>query len=199
MELERRTVTEYERCDSPDSLLVSFFSIPENPPKLLLVTGESGAGKTTWCKALIERARAIGIHPSGLISPAVFEVGEKIAIDLIDISSNVNKRMAIRQSAPVIGFQSKGSLNWLFNDQVLKWGNDILQKLNRSDLLVVDELGPLELLENEGLTNGLKLIEEQSYRLACIVVRPSLLATALERWPWGAVLDISNKDRAWRE
>ena len=50
---------------------------------------------------------------------------------------------------------------------------------------------PLELLENDGLTNGLKRIDEHLYRLACVVVRPSLLATALERWPWGAVLDVS--------
>lgn len=193
MELERRTVTEYEYFDSPDSLLASFFSKPEKSPTLLLVTGESGAGKTTWCRTLIERARTMGIHPCGLISPAIFEAGEKAAINLIDISSNSHKRMAIRQSSPVRGFQSKGSLNWLFSNQALKWGNEILQKLTSSDLLIVDEFGPLELLENDGLTNGLKLIDEQRYRLACVVVRPSLLATALERWPWGVVLDVSTK------
>lgn len=191
MELERRTVPEHELFYSPDSLLVSFFSEPECPSRLILVTGKSGAGKSTWCRTLVERALAVGITPSGLLSPAVFESGEKIAIDLIDLSQTTRKRMAIRPERQPAGFHSKGSLNWMFNDQVLAWGNQVLQHLDKPDLLILDELGPLELLENDGLTVALKLVDDRQYRLACVVVRPSLLATALERWPWGTVLDIS--------
>ena len=183
---------EQELFYSPDSLLARFFSAEENTCNLLLVTGESGSGKTTWCRALIERARARGISPSGLISPAVFEAGKKVAIELIDISHDTRMVLAIRPDHyPTPEFQPKGSLNWLFNNQALAWGNNILQSLPQSDLLILDELGPLELLEHDGLINGLKLIDERRHRLACVVVRPSLLATAKGRWPWGHVVNIS--------
>lgn len=191
MELERRTVPEQKLFYSPDSLLARFFLEPDCPSRLILITGNSGAGKTAWCRALIERALAVGITPSGLLSPAVFESGEKIAIDLIDLPQNTRMRLAIRPDHQPAGFHFKGSLNWMFNDQALAWGNEILQRLDKTDLLILDELGPLELLENDGLTKALKLVDDRQYCLACVVVRPSLLATALERWPWGEVLDIS--------
>ncbi len=192
MELERRTVSEHELFYSPDSLLASFFSQPDTPKLLVLITGESEAGKTTWCRALIDRALARGLQPRGLISPAVFDSVSKIAIDLVDIASRERKRLAERRPAdqsPAV--YARGTHNWLFNDPVLAWGNAVLLNLPPSDLLILDELGPLELLENDGLTSGLKLIDEGQYRLACVVIRPSLLATALERWPWAKVLNIT--------
>ena len=191
MELERRTVFEYELFYSPDSLLASFFSKPDAQKLLVLITGESEAGKTTWCRALIDRALARDLNPSGLISPAVFDSGSKIAIDLIDIASHERKRLAERRAADQPTRNGKGTRNWLFNDLVLAWGNAVLLNLHLTDLLIIDELGPLELLENDGLTSGLKLIDERQYRLACVVIRPSLLATALDRWPWAKVLNVT--------
>ena len=43
--------------DSPDSLLASFVSGKETG-RLILVTGQSGSGKTRWCQALAEQAKA---------------------------------------------------------------------------------------------------------------------------------------------
>jgi nucleoside-triphosphatase THEP1 len=191
MELERRTVTEQELFYSPDSLLASFFSKPDAPKLLVLITGESDAGKTTWCRAMIERALAKRLGPRGLISPAVLDSGSKIAIDLVDIASGERKRLAERRTADQAAVQGKETLNWVFHDPVLAWGNTILLNLPPTDLLIIDEFGPLELLENDGLTNGIKLIDEGQYRLACVVVRPALLATALDRWPWAKVLNVT--------
>lgn len=191
MELERRTVSEHELFYSPDSLLASFFSQPDTPKLLVLISGESEAGKTTWCRALIDRALAMGFIPRGLISPAVFDSGSKIAIDLVDIASGERKRLAERRRADQATVNARGTHHWLFNDPVLVWGDEILKQLPPGDLLIIDEFGPLELLENDGLTSGLKLIDEGQYRLACVVVRPSLLATALERWPWAKVLNVT--------
>ncbi len=185
-------MSEQELFYSPDSLLASFFSQPDTPKLLVLITGVSEAGKTTWCRALIERALARGLRPRGLISPAVFDSGSKIAIDLVDITSGERKRLAERRPAdqsPAV--HGKRTHNWLFSDPVLAWGNAVLLNLPPTDLLIIDELGPLELLENDGLTSGLKLIAEGQYRLACVVVRPSLLAAALERWPWAKVLNVT--------
>ena len=184
-------MSEYELFYSPDSLLASFFSKPDTPKLLVLITGESEAGKTAWCRALIARARARGLNPRGLISPAVFDSENKIAIDLVDIASCERKRLAERRPADQPAVHGKRTHNWLFNDPVLAWGNAVILNLPPTDLLIIDELGPLELLESDGLISGLKLIDEGRYRLACVVVRPSLLATALERWPSAKVLNVT--------
>ncbi len=103
----------------------------------------------------------------------------------------MSKRLATRRAANPHAAGGRETLNWRFDDRVLAWGNELLDHLTSPELLILDELGPLELLENDGLTNGLKLVSERRYRLAAVVVRPSLLAIAQERWPEGTVLDLT--------
>jgi hypothetical protein len=79
---------------------------------------------------------------------------------------------------------------WHFDNETLKWGNDILAHAAENPLLILDELGPLELERGVGLTNGRGLIAERSYRLACVTVRPSLLETAQKLWAWGEIFDV---------
>jgi hypothetical protein len=67
-----------------------------------------------------------------------------------------------------------------------------LAEIEECELLVLDELGPLELHKNKGLTAGVQLIDAQRYRTACVVVRPTLLSVALERWPCGQILRVTN-------
>jgi nucleoside-triphosphatase len=178
------------------SLSASIFSEGEKAPSLVLVTGESGSGKTAWCLDLIDQARQNGIRVSGVVSPPVFEAGQKVGIDLMDASTNECRRLAVfRQNAKQKLANEPGiaTLNWTFDPAVLAWGNQLLDRLGASELLVLDELGPLELLENKGLTAGLKCIDDQHYQIACVVIRPSLLPTALERWPWGKILRVVNR------
>jgi nucleoside-triphosphatase THEP1 len=172
--------------DSPDSLLASFESITE-PGRLILVTGESGLGKTRWCLALAERARVLGIGVLGLVSPALFEGGHKIGIDLLDLGSGVRRHMAAHRGD---SGQGQTTEYWRFNDDVLDWGNSILAGSESCQLLILDELGPLEFKRGSGLTNGIGLVTARRYRLACVVVRPSLLDDAQLLWPWGETFFI---------
>ena len=164
----------------------------KNVHQLVLVTGESGCGKTTWCQELIQQARLEGFSPLGVISPAVFVDNNKVGIDLLVIHTGERKHLAFRRSdAKAKGSSGPHTKAWQFNAEVLNWANQSLDNLTKGDLLILDELGPLEYLENQGLVNGLKLIDEHRYRIACVTVRPLLLATAQERWPWSVVLDLS--------
>ncbi len=160
--------------DSPDSLLASLLSA-RGTGKLILVTGESGSGKTQWCLELAKLAKTQGFNAVGLISPAVFEGKNKIGIDLVDIKSGSRKRLAVRR-----GLSSKGqfTLDWDFNDEVLLWGNSILGQLDDCQLLLLDEMGPLELQRGTGLSNGIGLIGARRYGLACVVIRPALIEVA---------------------
>jgi len=193
--------TRYERCTmlekllSPTDLLARLTSTTESASKLIIITGSSGSGKTGWCLELIRQARIHGIEPVGLVSPAVFEQSVKIGIDLVDITNNERHLLGVkrdefhRRLPEQRGF---AQLHWLIDPEVLDWGNRILLGLStKCDLLLLDELGPLEFLANNGLTVGMSLIDRKEYRLACVVVRPNLVQNSLERWPWvDAIYDI---------
>jgi nucleoside-triphosphatase THEP1 len=192
-ELERRFSTVQEFLGSPASFLASFFSRKKYEHNLILVTGASGSGKTTWCEALVDQARQMGFRPEGLLSPPVYEDGCKTGIDLLDLKSQARRRLAWQRSSEAAVQSGPATVGWQFDPHVLAWGDRLLRELvgRHPDLLVLDEIGPLELERGQGLQSGLRLIDERGYRLACVVVRPALLPVAGERWPWGKTLAIS--------
>jgi nucleoside-triphosphatase THEP1 len=174
-------------ANSPGSVLVSFFSAREFKPGLVIITGPSGAGKTRWCMKLIERARARGFHPAGLVSPAVFERGRKTGIDLQDLTSGERRRLATRKG------ESGGNLqtsDWQMIPETLTWGNSILENTGAFDLFILDELGPLEFEQGLGLVAGLDIVDSSKSFPAFISVRPSLLSMACRRWPWAQPMDL---------
>ena len=180
--------------NSPDSLLASFRS-KTSPGQLILIAGPGGSGKTSWCRQLASSAVDLHMQPRGLLSPAVFVDGNKVAIDLLDLDSGEKRRLAVKRehtSSTQAGLSIVATQDWLFDTEALSWGNQILSRLVvQNELLILDELGPLELLENSGLTAGLELITRRAYRLACLVVRSTLVQHARERWPWAQLVDLA--------
>jgi nucleoside-triphosphatase THEP1 len=163
-------------------------------PELILLTGERGCGKTAWCLELIRQARLAGLHPAGLVSPAVFQDGVKTGIDLVDVSNGESQRLAEKRAeADPLSSIGADTLSWQFDADTLAWGNRVLERLRTPELLLLDELGPLEFQFAGGLAAGLECIDDRDYLLACVVVRPELLAAALERWPWGRVIRLPDQ------
>lgn len=179
------------RFCSPGILLASFLSQEVHLPRLVFVTGERGAGKTTWCLELIRQARVSGLSPLGFVSPAVFQSGEKVGIDLVAIQTGESRRLTIRKDAT--GREPKEGVPagiWKFDPSVLAWADRLLCELPASELLILDELGPLEFINGTGLVSGLALIEAHRYNLSCVVIRLSLLHAAQTKWPWAETLDV---------
>lgn len=208
--MERRTVIEYEGFASPGSLLASYFNECEQPGSLFLLTGPSGSGKTTWCLSLVEHARQNEILRAGLVSPPVFENGQRTGIDLLDIESEARARLANRRTAEIPSDSASTqppqtskivTLDWQFNLETLEKGNETLARLSArlealeenspKTLVVLDELGPLELVRRQGWVAGVDLITRRKYHLAFVVIRPGLLLQALDLWPWARSLKFS--------
>jgi nucleoside-triphosphatase THEP1 len=201
-ELERRTLKAVEPLCSPAVLLASLFSRNEEQHRLILLSGESGAGKTRWCLELIDLAKTLKIAVCGLVSPPIFEGNRKIGIDLLDLTSGERRRLAVlRREGALSSDKGPQTEDWQFDEETLDWGNQILSQCSHRlqknpHLLILDELGPLEFLHGKGLLNALRLIDQRHYTLACVVVRPGLLPMAQQRWAWGQIIALQNSNHA---
>jgi nucleoside-triphosphatase THEP1 len=160
----------------------------EHPPKLLIVTGEIGTGKTTWCRQLIDYARAQQARVCGLLSPALIQDGLKTGIQLVNLATREQRRLAwLRTDDHTPGIATQ---RWQFDPIVLAWGDTVLRDITHANVLVIDELGPLEFERGAGWQSALGLIDsDRRYDMACVVVRPALLPVALSRWPHALTLE----------
>ena len=154
---------------------------------LTLLTGPRGAGKTTTCLYLARIARARGWRASGLISPGRFAHHRKIGIDLLDVGGGQRRPLASLRAR-----EEKEGIKWHFDPAILAWGADILRRATPCDLLFIDEIGPLELIQNAGWHIALDVIDQGDYHHAIVVVRPELLSRARKRWPQAQVLEVSS-------
>ncbi|WP_205204667.1 nucleoside-triphosphatase [Azonexus hydrophilus] len=154
--------------------------------QLVLLSGERGAGKTTWCRSLADLAQEQGLIVAGLASPAVFCDGRKTAIDLLDLSCGETRRLAERAG---FGTLETAGLGWRFDPATLAWGNALIKSAGACDLLMIDEMGPLEFSGRDGFTAGFAVIDACRYRLAVIVVRPKLMPIALQNWPQAQIVE----------
>lgn len=154
---------------------------------ILVLSGERGAGKTTTCLEIDRMASVRGFQLGGVVSPARFVGNVKVGIDVLDLRSRQRRRLAETIDENVnndehIGLSPR-TKKYRFDPQVLDWSNNILLNACPCDLLIVDELGPLELIQDQGWFGGLKVLQSGIYRLALVVVRPELVNTFIRHFP----------------
>jgi nucleoside-triphosphatase THEP1 len=167
--------------------------------RVVLVTGERGVGKTHLCQQVVEQAGEIGYRCAGVLSRAVFDGEEKVAITLADVATGAERTLAVADETP-------GELRWgryRFVLTTLEWGSDLLAAATPCDLLIVDELGPLELTLGLGLEPALAVLDEGAFSLALVVVRPELLDTLREQLHCAEIrvveVDLQNRDQLPRQ
>lgn len=159
-----------------------------------LLSGKREIGKTSLLLKLNEMAKQAGFNVKGVISPGVFVNEQKIGIDLLDLHSNKSIRLADLNQEGV--HSATVTEHWSFHPDGLLLGDDALANSVPCDLLIVDELGPLELERGQGWQNGIKAIDSREYRAAVVVIRPELIAAALAKWPDASVFPLTQKDQA---
>lgn len=162
-----------------------------------VVTGARGTGKTTFCSVLVDaaRSRRPGLAAGGILSPKILRSGREVAISVVDVASGDHRRLATRRE-PADPYDGPFTTRWRFDVDALAWGDTILRSATPCDLLIVDELGPLEFERGEGWTGGLAAVDTGAYGAAFVVVRPELVDRALERWQQAGVLGIGSATEA---
>lgn len=178
---------------SPGEICDLITTLPSDRRWLGILTGWRGRGKTTWCSALASVARARGLAVAGLLSPAIYDTDSlpvaeriKLRIDLVDLATGYSRVLATPGDPHAEGH----GMRWHFIQETIAWGNAALSSADAADLVIIDELGPLELTHGQGLTAGLSLLDEHRYSCAVAVIRPELVAQAQARWPEAVVLTV---------
>jgi nucleoside-triphosphatase len=143
---------------------------PTTPPLVLVLTGEFGSGKSSICRTVARTAEARGMDVAGVVCPAIYRDGRKVGIRAIDLRAGTERLLATLRTDP-----HPGELDWAFDGDVLAWTDRVIAATGQCDLLIVDELGPLELERGEGMVSALELLRRQEYKIAVVVVRPRLL------------------------
>jgi nucleoside-triphosphatase THEP1 len=120
-------------------------------------------GKTTVCQAVAELARRRGYRPGGVITPALHDSdGAKVGFEAADVGSG--ERWPLARTDQELGGPRVGP--YTFDPAGLA---RVLRVLRRAatagcDLLMVDEIGPLELEQGKGFAPILDLVHWRSSR-----------------------------------
>ena len=138
--------------------------------KITVITGERGAGKSRHCLELLETCEKEGLSAGGFISPAVFTDGIKTAFYTMDVRTREQRLCGIRTE------QDRGTVGcWQMDVSVLEWGNELLRSSIPCDVLIIDELGPLEFEKGKGYTEAFPVLKSGGYGHAYVVIRPGCL------------------------
>ena len=148
---------------------------------LILLTGQSGAGKSTACWKALPRLRASGIKLAGFIAPALLdESGRKTGIEMVDLSTGEHQTLA-RLAKPgenaTIGI-------YRMVEGATEWARRVMSAalIANIDWLVIDEIGPLELHHGGGFAFALEpLGDPVQVPNAIVTVRESLVDELAER------------------
>jgi len=155
--------------------------------EIWIITGPRGVGKTRFCSHLAEFAKKSGREVKGIMCPPLFEKNVKTGFFVHDFASGESLLLAKIKKSDKIGTVTD---HWSFDPKAMSWSNDILSGIEDCDLVILDELGPLEFKFGQGWQSGLRLIDKKKYALAIVVIRPDLLEDALMRWPDAKTIEI---------
>lgn len=155
---------------------------------IYLLTAPSGAGKTTFCAAFAEKARATGWDVAGILSLARIEQGVKVGILAKNLRTGETRCLASLDRESPKDFAFGG---WYFDVYTLEWGNAVVAGSTPCDLLIVDEIGPLELILQMGWQSAFEILARGEYRVALVVIRPVLEDLARQRLRVSEIIRIN--------
>ncbi len=197
---------------------------------LLILTGDVQIGKTRWLEGVCAELENRGVCVCGVVAPGQWvkrPCGQPSGIRGLDGAGRFEKRgidnvlfpghqriefarrrdLAGESDEFGGGRQAREArLGWAISDEAIGKVDDHFARLSTNppqvgSLLVVDELGRLELVRGEGLVSAMRLIDEgptSAFPHALIVVRESLVGLACDRFSsaWGDVRAIGPTDDA---
>lgn len=156
-----------------------------------VLSGDVHIGKTTVCRAVAELVRERGYSVHGILTPPILDShGTRLGIEAVDLASGTRRELArVWQGQP----EQQGDWNWegpqigpyCFDPAILEWAHGAIARgiAHGCDLLIIDEIGRLELEQGLGFSQALDLLGTSVAVRSLLVVRASLLEAFRRRLP----------------
>lgn len=111
--------------------------------KKIFVTGEPGIGKTTLIGKIIYELKSKGLSIGGVLTRDMREKGVRIGFQIVSLSDGV---IGTLSSVKVKTGPKVGKYRVNLNDLKNIFAASILYAIDYSDIIVCDEVGPMELI-----------------------------------------------------
>ena len=153
-------------------------------PDIIIITGEIHQGKSSFTKAVTDRLLEQKIKVGGFLSLGINENGERIGFNLLDLESSEQTELCSdKKDDSRIRFGQ-----YFFNNETILRGMEILSPNQVSDkqIIVIDEIGPLE-LNDRGWNDAIEKLTESTTTPQLWVVRKSILRKINRKWNIGNI------------
>jgi len=153
---------------------------------LFVVTGGVEIGKSTTLRRLVQRMKRKGFQLSGVLT-ATDRLGRKWVTDLA-----TGKRRLLASRQPGEGL-SVG--RYTLRHEAIDFANAAIESGGFSDLLIVDELGSLE-LKSAGFTAAFDAVAQRGKQPVLLVIRQKLVDQyAAQMGPFASIFSVTGENR----
>ncbi len=167
----------YQMMAHADSRIEQIRKKGNKPSKTIIITGEIGAGKTTFLQNLVQELKEEGISVKGIFSKRLMENGATTGYEIVNIASN--------KSYPFLGVEKKDFANkigkYFIDSKGLKQAKKTLRDIDLSEVIIVDEIGKLE-LRGDGWADELHLLTQKNAAVLLFSVRKEVVNEVKEKW-----------------
>jgi nucleoside-triphosphatase THEP1 len=135
---------------------------------VIVIVGPSGAGKSTLCGRLIHEAARRGIGVGGVVARTRLCDGLVDGLDVVNVATGERRPLAEFDrptGGPVTG-------RWHFHEAAFADGLNWCRQVPPGALFVVDEIGPLELVQQRGWAPLVPVLAAHAGPVV-VVVRPA--------------------------
>ena len=142
----------------------------------VVITGPPGSGKTPLVAAAVDELVRRGIPVAGFVQPAVVDGDRKVGFRLRDVATGTEAPLARRVAS---GSGSHGT-SFEFDPAGFELAVRALARARDGSVLVIDELGPVELRGDGHWPAVRRTVASVALRAVVVVVRPSLVPSLLD-------------------
>ncbi len=148
-------------------------------PDVVIVTGDVRQGKTTFTGQLVKILREKGIRTGGFLATGIQEYGQRTGFNLLDLKTG--REFPLCSTIPDENRIRYG--RYYFDPQAFEEGRFLIspENLRDCDLVIIDEVGPLE-LNNQGWNEPIEQLCSVKKPLQLWIIRKSLVKAASRKW-----------------
>jgi nucleoside-triphosphatase THEP1 len=156
-------------------------------PAVIILSGEVQEGKTSFLLKVADQLKQDGYSIGGFFARGIHVDGERVGYDLEDI--HTEETSILIRKTPSKGWYRHGK--YYFSPEGEAFGKNILNGIGNQefDLVIIDEVGPVE-LKGKGWANEIEKLVHQKSVLQLWVVRSHLLKRVFRQWKIGDILIV---------